>query len=241
MKCCHHENNDNKQSNCITNVPIFKGLTEEEMHEVALITTAQTLNKGEMVYMAGDKGGKLFVLHSGKVKISRISTGGKEQVIRIVGPGEFIGELSLLSAVPLTDNAEVMEISTMCVIEGEKLKELMTEYTSIAFKVMEELSKRLDRVETMVETINLNTVEQRLAKSLLILAEGKNEITLGMTKGDFASLLGMSQETLSRKLTIFQNEGLIELEGQRNIKIKDKEGLEDIELMGTDWFCNDED
>lgn len=224
MKCSHCENS---HTNCIESVPIFKELTKEEMLEIANITSAKTFEKGELVYMAGDKGGTLFVLHTGRVKISRLNANGKEQVIRVIGPGEFMGELTLLSSVPLTDNAQVLETSTMCVIEGKKLKELMAKYTSIAFKVMEELSRRLEKIENLVETINLNTVEQRLALALISLSDEKKELELNMTKGDFASQMGMSQETLSRNLTAFQDEGLIKLKGHRKIIIQDRAALEE--------------
>lgn len=221
---CHSSGN----ANCIEIVPIFSSLTQEEMLEIAAITSDQTLKKGELVYRTGDKGGKLYVLHTGRVKISRLSFNGKEQVIRVAGPGEFIGELSLFSPMSMTDNAEALETTTMCIIEGLKLKELMKKYPSIAFKVMEELSERLEKAENLIENINLNTVEQRLAQVLLSISEGKKEIQLNMTKGDFASQIGMSQETLSRKLNAFQEQGLIQLKGQRKIIILNKEGLEEI-------------
>ena len=143
----------------------------------------------------------------------------------MVGPGEFMGELSLFSSLPMTDNGEALERCTMCLIEGAKLKELMKKYPSIAFKIMEELSQRLEKAEHLIETLNLNTVEQRLARSLLRMTMGRREVILEMTKGDFASQLGMSQETLSRKLSAFQEQGLIVLKGQRGIEIVDREGL----------------
>lgn len=215
-------------ANCIESVPIFSNLTHEEMLEIASITDAKTFEKGDKVYMAGGTGGKLYVLHTGRVKISRININGKEQVIRIIGPGEFMGELSLFSTLPLTDNGDALETSTACVIDGEKLKELMKKYPSIALKVMEELSERLEKAENLIEAINLNTVEQRLAAALINLSKGKKEVLLNMTKGDFASQIGMSQETLSRKLTVFQDEGLIEQKGHRKILILDREGLKEI-------------
>jgi len=116
----------------------------------------------------------------------------------------------------------------MCMIEGVKLKELMKKYPSIAFKVMEELSKRLDRVENLIEDINLYSVEQRLAQALLKMSNGKCEVVLSMTKGDLASQLGMSQETLSRKLSLFQERGLIELIGHRRIIILDRDSLYEV-------------
>ena len=216
--------NDN---NCIESVPIFRDLSHDEMIEVAMITTPLNLKKGEMVYRAGDQGGKLYVMHQGRVKISRLNSNGKEQVLRSLGPGDFMGELSLFSAMPLTDNAEVQEASVMCVIDGQKLKELMGKYPSIAFKVMDVLSRRLDTAETLLEVISLTSVEQRLAQALLNLSDGRNEVILNMSKGDLASQLGMSQESLSRKLSVFQEEGLIRMEGRKKIFLLGRQALEE--------------
>lgn len=215
-------------SNCIELVPIFSNLTNDEMMEIALITTDRTYEKGEMVYTAGDVGEKLYVIHKGRVKISRIAANGKEQVIRVLGPGEFMGELSLFSPLPMTDNAEVLEKSTMCIIEGKRLKGIMGKYPTIAFKVMEELSQRLEKAENLIEDINLNSVETRLAQILIKMADDKNEVLLNMKKGDFASQIGMSQETLSRKLTSFQEKGLIKQIGNRRIVLLDKDRLEEV-------------
>lgn len=227
MHSCGHKGG---HADCIRTVPIFSHITHEEMLEIARIIEARTYRKGEMVYLAGDPGGKLYVLHTGKVKITRINPSGKEQVIRILGPGEFMGELSLFRSSPQTDNAEALEESTMCVMDGAKLKELMLKNPSISLKVMEELSQRLQKAENLIEVISLDSVEQRLAQALLALAGDKAEITLKMAKKDFASQMGMSRETLSRKLAAFQEQGLIRLDGQRRIVILDKEGLQAVRL-----------
>jgi len=211
--------------NCFESVPLFKSLSPEEMTEIASITEPRTFQKGEFIYREGDTGGKLYILHTGGVKISRLSADGKEQVIRAIGPGEFMGELSLFSSLPFTDDATALENSTMCFIDGEKLKLLMSKYISIAFKIMDELSKRLERAENLIKEISLNSVEERLARALLDVSGGGREIVLPMSKGDFASQLGMSQETLSRKLSSFQEEGLISLKGHKRIIIENREGL----------------
>ncbi|MBU5312962.1 Crp/Fnr family transcriptional regulator [Tissierella carlieri] len=215
--------------NCIEIVPIFSNLTYEEMMEVARITKEKTFEKGEMIYMAGDKGDKLYVIHSGKVKITRFTDSGKEQVIRVLGPGDFMGELSIFSPLPLTDNGEALSQTVACMIDGKKLKELMKKYPTIAFKVMEELSQRLEKAEHLIENISLHGVERRLALTLINMANEKGEVSLKMSKRDFASHLGMSQETLSRKLTVFQDMGIIKLIGHRRIILLDIEALEKIE------------
>ncbi|HOE57321.1 MAG TPA: Crp/Fnr family transcriptional regulator [Bacillota bacterium] len=228
MNCdCHCHKKDGRT--CIEIVPIFSSLSADEMLEVAGITSQKTYEKGEMIYMAGEKGEKLRVIHTGKVKISRVSDSGKEQVIRILEPGDFMGELSLFSPVPLTDNGEAMEKTTVCIIAGEKIKELMKKYPAIAFKVMEELSKRLEKAESLIEGITLHGVEKRLAAALIRMSNSKGEVILNMSKGDFASYMGMSQETLSRKLSNFQDMGLIKLIGHRRIILKNTKALEEIE------------
>ena len=73
--------------NCIELVPIFSNLNYDEMMEIARITRDRTYEKSSMIYMAGDNDESLYVIHEGKVKISRISDSGKEQVLRVLGPG----------------------------------------------------------------------------------------------------------------------------------------------------------
>jgi len=209
-------------------VPIFSNLSPEEMGEVASITSTKSFEKGQFVYRSGEKKEKLFVLHTGRVKIYRLSSDGREQVIRMVGPGQFIGELALFSKKASSDYAVAMESSTMCMIEGPALKGLMATHPSIGLKVMEELSGRLENSESLIEEITLHTVEQRLANFLLAESAGKDEFTLKMTKGDLASQLGMTQETLSRKLAVFQENRMVVLKGQRGIVIADREALEDV-------------
>lgn len=226
MKCSCFINDGR---NCIELVPIFSNLSQEEMLEIASITGDKTYKKGELIYMAGDQESKLYVIHKGKVKISRITEAGKEQVIRILGPGEFMGELSLFSSEPLKDNGEVLEDTTMCIIDGEALKDLMIKYPAIGFKIMEELSKRLEKTESLIENINLYSVEKRLAQTILSMANDKGEVSLKMSKRDLASHIGMSQETLSRKLSAFQELGIIKLVGHRRIILLNKSALEEID------------
>lgn len=222
--CCKSDG-----KNCIDLVPIFSNLTSSEKMEVAHITTDKFFKKGEMVYMAGDRSENLHVIHTGKVKINRITNSGKEQVIRILGPGEFMGELSLFNQGIMTDNGEALEDTNMCIIHGEDLKRLMRKYPEISFKIMEELSRRLERAEYLIENINLNSVEKRLAQTLLGITNSKDEVNLRMSKRDLASQIGMSQETLSRKLSAFQELGIIRLIGHRRIVILNRSALEEIE------------
>lgn len=229
MKChCEHD----QESNCITLVPIFHNLSTEEMWEVAQITRQLEVNKGEQIYAMDDEVDSLFVIHTGRVKVYRLSDTGKEQVLRVLRAGDFLGELALFNGAPMGDYAEALEETSMCVIDGPPLKELMAKYPTIALKILQELSQRLERTEQLLEDISLHSVERRLAQTLLELSHDQDDIELEMSKRDLASQIGMTGETLSRKLTAFQDLGFIEQIGQRRIIIKDREGLKGVRESG---------
>jgi len=204
---------------------MFNGLDGQELAKIEKITYSRTYAKGEMIYMAGEQGEKLFFIHRGKVKITRISETGREQVVRVLGPGDFMGELSLFAHMPLTDNARALEDTEVCVLEGQSLKRLVMKYPAIALKILEELSVRMERAERLIEDLTTRSVESRIARTLLELAADGDEVVLELSKGDLASHTGMTPETLSRKLSYFQKMGWIKLEGRRKIIILDRESL----------------
>jgi CRP-like cAMP-binding protein len=213
---------------CMAKVPIFSSLSPEEMATIAEIITDKEYKKGESIYLSGDTGKRLYVINQGKVKIFRISEAGKEQIIRILYPGDFMGELSLFAHAPVDSSAEALEPTMVCVIDGDKLSQIMKEVPSIAIKIIEELSKRLLNAENLIESLGLHDVEQRVADTLLKMAADQDEITLTITKKDLAAHMGMSQETLSRKLTQFQDMGWIKQVGRKTIQILDRKSLLDI-------------
>lgn len=216
------------QENCIKKVPIFSNLTMEEMIEVSMTTTQREYKKGEAIYSEGEPSENLFVINKGKVKISKLSEDGKEQIIRILYEGDFMGELSLFTQTPFMNNAEALETTSVCIVNGKKLNELIEKYPSISLKIMKELSSRLEETERLIESIGLGNVEQRVAEILLKMSDDNNVIHLSISKRDLAAHLGMSKETLSRKLSNFQEEGWIGQEGQRKIIILNREALENL-------------
>lgn len=221
MAHCNH----NEPLNCVETVDIFKHLNDEELEAIYMIAKTKNYKKGETIYRSGDHGDALYVIYKGKIRISRLNINGKEQVLRVVGPGDFLGELSLFSDVEHTDNADVIEEATVCTIASNDLKEIVTKNASIALKMLDVMSRRLDKAENTIESINLSNVTQRVSSALLELLGDKDRIELPMNKGDLASQIGTSQESLSRKLSAFQNEGIITMEGQRTIILNDRDAL----------------
>ncbi|GFP76422.1 Crp/Fnr family transcriptional regulator [Clostridium fungisolvens] len=236
MECQHcSESEEKHEKSCIENVPIFSTLTFDEVLEVSMTTMHREYKKGESIYLEGDVGEKLFIINKGKVKIVKLSETGREKIIRVLGPGEFMGELSLFTQNPFKNNAEALESTTVCIVDGKKINDLIEKRPRIALKIIKEMSSRLEEAEDQIQSLAINDVEQRLADTLLEMAESSDLINLTISKKDLASHIGMSQETLSRKLASFQKNGWIDQEGQRKIIILDKNALRNIRTVNNDY------
>lgn len=214
-----------EHKHCIENVPIFSTLNEDELYEVLMVASHRKLKKGETIYTEGDELEKLYVINRGKVKISKISREGKEQIIRILDESDFTGELSLFSAQAVKNNAEAITATEVCIIEGEKIRELMATKSSIALKILKELSKRLEETEDLVETVGLQGVDEKVASLLLSLAK-EDTIELSVSKKDLSAHIQISPETFSRRLASFEELGIIRQENSKRIIILDRKALE---------------
>lgn len=229
MDGCRH---DERHLTCLSVVPIFQGLGEAERLDIARAAASRQYRKGEVIYLAGDRSSTLYVLHEGQVKLSRVNASGREQVLRVLGPGDFFGELSLFSSKPHTETAQALCEVSMCALDGGELKKLLEKQPAMAFKILDALSQRLEQADGLLERVSLQPVGQRVAGALMDLSQGRKAVTLPLSKGDWASQLGMSQETLSRKLAQLAEEGVLALSGQRKIVIRNREALQELSEGG---------
>ncbi|HLS60736.1 MAG TPA: Crp/Fnr family transcriptional regulator [Virgibacillus sp.] len=227
--CNHGEQMDMRQV-CIAKVPIFNHLEREEMRAILKMTHKLMFQKGEIIYHEGDPLESLYIVHVGRVKIYQLYETGKEQLLRILESGEFMGELALFTKKELDGYAEALEKTEICAIHRDDLKELMQTHPAISMKILKEFSMRLEETEQLVGQLSHRDVEARTANYLVKLAKQKNslDIILPMSKGDLASHLGTTQETISRRLSSFQTNNWIEQQGHRRIMILDLDALESV-------------
>ncbi|WP_042357376.1 Crp/Fnr family transcriptional regulator [Bacillus rubiinfantis] len=222
---CYHHHHDKM---CVSLVPIFNHLEVEQMSEIMKVVQSVSYKKGEILYHAGDHSDSLYIVSKGKIRIYRLSESGKEQLVRILNPGDFTGELALFQEALHESYAEAMTETQVCMINRTDLQELLLKYPTISLKILTEFSNRLDEAEKQTTRFATEKVDTRIA---LFLAEtleanaGANELELPMSKKDLASYLGTTPETISRKLTEFEQQGLIKQKPHRRIEILDLDGL----------------
>ncbi len=213
----------------IANSKLFGGLPPEHLDEILKIAVEKKFKRGETIFFEGDPGIGFYMVATGKVKIFKTSFSGKEQILHIFGAGEPFGEVPVFHDQPFPANATALEKTSLIFFPRERFVELVHSMPSLVMNMLAVLSMRLRRFATQIENLSLKEVPERLAGYLLYLSvEQKNttQVTLDISKGQLASLLGTIPETLSRIFAKMSDEGLIKVEGKQ-ISLLDIEGLED--------------
>lgn len=215
---------------CVARVPVFQGLTHEQQLDVAQIATSERFAIGEQVYAAGADMSQLMVVHTGRIMITRTTVAGTEQLLRVLGPGNFIGESAFLTGARPDHAATALESAQLCVFRHADLGRLVSRHVSIGLRMLETMSRRLDDTEARLASIVSGNVTTRLADYLLSLPvtrgeDGDLEVTLPMAKKHIASLLDTTPESLSRQLRRFTDDGLITQRGRATIVLRDVAAL----------------
>ena len=219
---------------CVARVPLFRGLSPAQQREVAGFLRPAAVDAGAQLYSAGADVSQLMVVHTGQVKISRATLSGHEQVIRVLGPGDFIGESTFLTGTRPDHAAEALVATQLCVFRHADLGRLLERHPSIGLRMLQGVSRRLDETEARLASVLTGDVRSRVADYLLSLpaapahddaADGAVDVVLPLAKKDIASLVSTTPESLSRQLRRLTDEGVIAQPARDRIRILDVASL----------------
>ncbi len=219
-----------KKIDIISETPLFSGLPENQLEEIKQIAIDKSYKKGETIFLEGDNGNGFYVVVEGRIKIYKVSSDGKEQILHIFGTGEPFGEVPVFTGKPFPANAESLAQSRLLFFPRKAFVDLISDNPSLALNMLAVLSTRLRRFTVQIENLSLKEVPSRLAAYLIYLAEEqgrKDSVKLHISKGQLASLLGTIPETLSRIFAKMSAQNLIQVSG-RDINLLDFTGLEDL-------------
>lgn len=213
---------------CAKKVPIFSFLSDEELKKIVDMTGHKSYKKGNLLCSEGEKSDTLFIINEGGVKISKLTKDGKEQIVHIFTSGDFFGELSLFSN-DETYNFDVYAISDLkvCTLTKENMNEILLTNPEISLKLLQVITKRLTQTENLAQNLATNDAEIRIAYMLLEFAEKYGvptdqgmQVKLPINREEMANYVGVTRETISRKLSIFEELGIINLIGNKILIIK---------------------
>ncbi len=215
---------------------LFNGLAEPHIEQLEALGRLRPFAKKEPIFFEGEPAEGFYVVLSGKVKIFKLSSEGREQILHIFGRGEPFGEAAVFSGGLFPANASAMEQTEAFYIPRAGFERLIHENPSLSLNLLAILSKRLMMFTRMIGDLSLKEVPGRLATFLLIASAkrgGTSLVALDMTKTQLASLLGTIPETLSRILSKMQRLEIISVKGSE-IEIINRKELEAISGLTSD-------
>lgn len=201
-----------------------------ELKKIVSDRKLRQVKKKQIIYYEGDPSMGIYLILSGKVKVSKLSEDGRELVTAMYGPEDYLGIHVMLANEPHNETAEAMEDTTLCLLPKEMMNQLLNSYTDIGQKFIRILSSNLLEKEEQLLQLAYHSVRKRMAGLLLRLARQQNsdlsqgEIYLKISREDLAAMAGMATETVSRTLSDFKDEKLIEKKGSL-IQLLDPERL----------------
>ena len=214
--------------------PYFHDLGAEALDRIDRRMRTSTWAAEEVIYRAGEPAGTLYVVADGQVRISQLTAAGTQTVTDILGPGDMFGAMSSLGEPHHLQTATALVGSCTLRIGQEAFREVMVENPTVGLRVVDDLAARLSRAETDIGGQGTDTVEQRVARALLRLADklGKDRGAQGLllevplSRADLAGLARSTPESVSRVMSRWKKAGIID-SGRRWTAVLDRALLEE--------------
>jgi CRP/FNR family transcriptional regulator len=187
---------------------IFSKLSEDELAELANLATERSFTEGEYIFWEGDAPGWFYILAEGQVKALKHSSSGKEFIIAFFGPGEIFGEVAVFENKPYPASAQAVAETRVLGIRREDFLSFLANHPQVALRIINILGGRLREAQSRLRDFAGERVEQRLARTLLMLSL-KLGPTLPFTRQEIADMAGTTIETAIRFMSRLREGGII--------------------------------
>ena len=212
--------------------PLFAALDDDAANALRSSMVDQRLAKGDVLFSEGEPGEKLYLIESGKIKLSHTSSDGRESIIAVLGAGEMLGELSLFDPGPRTATAIAVTNTKVVSLSHEALLPWLVGRPDLAVSLLAALARRLRRTNEALADLVFSDVPGRVAKALLELGSKFGEdspdglvVHHELTQEELAQLVGASRETVNKALADFSQRGWVRIE-QRSVTLLDVDRLD---------------
>jgi CRP-like cAMP-binding protein len=207
----------------------LKALNKEELLKMAECKTSYAIKKGEPIFEEGEVINGIYCVKDGVSKLSKLSENGKDQIVKLVKPGELLGQRSMISDEPANLSAVALEDMEVCFIPKSEVMQFFTQNNQFSMNVMRAICEDLKGADDHMVNMAQKTVRQRLAETLIYLEEtfGKNEdgsLHIQLSREELAGMIGTATESCIRLLSDLKKSDYIELTGKK-ITLLDKNKL----------------
>lgn len=216
-------------------VPLFAGLSEAELESIDRRMVSLSWGEGDPLYTAGEQAEHLYVLASGRAKLTQHARSGQGIVTDLLAPGDLFGALSTLGQPHYTETAEALTTTCALRIDPVAFREVLGEHPDVALRVLDDVSARLAQARSDAGQRAAGTVAQRVAATLLRLADtlgqeraaGGTLLQLPLSRADLAGMTGSTPESVSRVMSQLRRDGVID-SGRRWTSVLDRDRLAEI-------------
>ncbi len=210
----------------------FHNLGTEELDVVSKLKTCVSFRKGQVVMHEGARPQGIYCIHKGKLKLYKIGTEGKEQILRFATNGDLIGYRSILSDQPISASITALEDTYACYIPKSSFFEVIEQNPKFSLNILKLSCRELGEAGKMIASLAQKTVRERLAEILLLLQTtfGKDEegyLDVKLTREELANMVGTATESAIRLLSEMKEDRYISTKGRR-IKLEDPEALREV-------------
>ncbi len=216
-----------KKTAALHSIPLFSSLNEAELEAIAPRAVEKRFNSGEVLFYEGEPCHGIYLLVQGTVKIFKTSPSGREVLLTVDSAPASVAEVPLFDGGAYPATVSAVDDVTAFFISTKDFRQFCLEHPEVALKVLAVVGQRLRQLVALVEAVTFGNVRQRLARLLLERwrESGTDVFHLAETHQELASRLGTVREVVSRNLSRFHAEGLIQL-GRREVRILDAPGME---------------
>ena len=209
-------------------MPIFTGIGESQLEMLAAGSVRRSFPRGRSIVAEGETSQSFYLLLSGRAKVQRSDSEGKEVILAILGPGEFFGEMSLIDDAPRSASVITIEPCDFIAVNKESFKAMLASSTDMCLAIMRGIVRRLREADKKIETLALMDVYGRVARVLLDFSEtvgGERVVKGKLPRQEIANMIGASREMVSRVMKGLEVDGFIVPVSEGRLLLRDKINL----------------
>ncbi len=208
---------DPKIIEALRNVSVFRELEQHALEELSGLCRARLCRPHEVLVRQGDEGDCIHIINTGFLKVCVAGPSGSSTTLCVMGPGEILGELSLLDGGPRSATVTAVTRADLLTLDRGPFLRLLEQRPRVSIKIMEVLASRVRRLSERSEDLTGMRVGSRLAKQLLMLAEshahkiGPTRLRLGvkLSQRELGELCGATRESVNKNMSALRDVGVV--------------------------------
>ena len=204
----------------LARLPIFSDLAEAEIENVSTIMRRRRYAKGSLIHASGAMGADFYVIESGRVKIQLATESGEALTLRLLGPADFFGEISLFDDEPWYGDATAVDDCQLLLLAKRDFLAILDKYPSVSRRLLTVICRRLRHNASFARDLAFLDVPTRLARAIVALVEsegwgwtsdhGRQDSPLaGITQSDLAAHVGATRESINKWLGYYERRGYL--------------------------------